>query len=157
VKVVTGAATAALLRDGADAELGVDAARREGVYPADYRFRNYDPDRTVAPPAELSVAGRTFEAVPLPGHAADHVVYLTETDRTCCFVGDAVYPGGEISLLNVPGSSLADYRECIGALTGRGVDALCPGHGQARLRDGQASIEAAADALAGMSTPPSRT
>lgn len=158
VEVVAGRATANLVANGDEADLGVDAARKEGIYPPEYTFTNYKVDRTFEAPTTLTVAGRSFEAVPLAGHAADHVVYLTEgPDRTYCFVGDAVYPDGSISLLNVSGSSLADYREDIGNLIGRDIDALLPGHGMPRLTDGQESIEAAAEALSGMSTPPSRT
>jgi glyoxylase-like metal-dependent hydrolase (beta-lactamase superfamily II) len=155
--VVAGEATASLLTSGTEADLGVDVARREGVYPPEYTFTNYAPDRTFEPPTSLTVAGRTFEAVPYAGHAADHVVYLTDADRRYCFVGDAVYPDGSISLLNVPGSSLADYRADVDRLTGRGVDALLPGHGLPLLREGQEAIDRAAEALSGMSTPPSRT
>jgi glyoxylase-like metal-dependent hydrolase (beta-lactamase superfamily II) len=86
------------------------------------------------------------------------VVYLVELDgETACFVGDAVYPDGSISLLNVPGSSLADYRADIDGLADRKVDALLPGHGLPLLADGQAAIDDAIEALSGMSTPVSRT
>lgn len=158
IPVIAGEHTAKLLEEGTETDLGVDVAREEGVYPADYEFENYTVDRTFDPTTTLTVAGRRFEAVPLAGHAADHVVYLTEgPDRTYCFVGDAIYPDGLISLLNIPGSSLADYRADVRRLTDRDVDALLPGHGLPRLADGQASIEAAAEALSRMSTPPSRT
>lgn len=158
VEVIAGDATATLLRSGSDEELGLDAARREGVYPTDYSFDHFAPDRTVAVPTSMTVAGRRFEVVPLRGHATDHVVYLTtDAERTYCFVGDAVYPDGSISLLNVPGSSLADYRTDIGVLADRDIDVLLPGHGMARLADGQAAVERAAEALEGMSTPPTKT
>jgi hydroxyacylglutathione hydrolase len=158
IDVVCGAATADLVREGTEHDLGIDVAREEGVYPSDYRFRNFGPERTFEAPTTLSVAGRTFEAVPVAGHAADHVVYLTEADaRTYCFVGDVVAPDGQISLLNVPGSSLADYRADVENLTGRDVDVLLPGHGMPLLADGQDAIETAAEALAKMSTPSSRT
>lgn len=158
IEVIAGTATAELLIDGTEHDLGVDVAREEGVYPADYTFTNYEPDRTFSAPTTLTVAGRTFEAVPLAGHAADHVVYLTDVgDRTYCFVGDAVAPDGQISLLNTPGSSLTDYRADIENVSGRDVDVLLPGHGMPLLEDGQTAIDAAAEALAGMSSPPSRT
>lgn len=158
ITVVASEATASLLESGSESELGVDVAREDGIYPDGYAFENFEPDRTFAAGETLSVAGRTFQTVRVRGHAADHVAYLTDgPDRTYCFVGDAVYPDGSISLLNVPGSSLADYRADADALTGRGVDALLPGHGHPTLADGQKAIEAAATALAGMSTPPSRT
>lgn len=158
ITVVAGEATASLLESGSESELGVDVAREEGIYPDSYAFENFEPDRTFAAGETLSVAGRMFDTVRVRGHAADHVAYLTDgPDRTYCFVGDAIYPDGSISLLNVPGSSLADYRADADALTDRGVDALLPGHGHPTLVDGQEAIEAAATALAGMSTPPSRT
>jgi glyoxylase-like metal-dependent hydrolase (beta-lactamase superfamily II) len=158
IEVVASERTATLLGDGTDHELGVDAARADGVYPSDYRFTNYRPDRHVAPPTTVSVAGRSFEVVPSPGHATDHVAYITEVDGTrCCFVGDAIAPDGRVNLLNVPGSSLAAYREHIDRLVGRGIDALLPGHGMPMLADGQEAIETVADALKGMSPPPSRT
>lgn len=147
-----------LLTGGTERELGLDAAKRDDVYPPSYAFTHYEPDRTVEPGTTVAIAGRTFEAVQCRGHAADHVCYLTTIDgRRCCFVGDAVGPDGSISLLNVPGSSLADYRADIGNLAGRGIDALLPGHGLPRLADGQESVERAADALEGMFSPPSRT
>jgi glyoxylase-like metal-dependent hydrolase (beta-lactamase superfamily II) len=158
VDVIAGEATADLLAEGSEHDLGVDVARKDGVYPDDYAFTNYDPDRTFAAPTTLTVAGREFEAVPLAGHAADHVVFLTEiSGETYCFVGDAVAPDGKISLLNVPGSALADYRADIGNLAGRDIDVLLPGHGMPLLADGQTAIDTAAEALAGMSSPPSTT
>lgn len=160
VEVLSCEATAALTARGDETELGVDSARAEGVYPESYTFDAFEPDRTFDSPTTLAVAGREFDVITLRGHAADHVVYLTDgPDRTYCFVGDAVYPDGSISLLNVPGSSLADYRADIDNLADADheVDALLPGHGLPLLEGGEESIAEAARALAEMSTPPSRT
>lgn len=151
-------ATADLVSSATEAELGVDVARSEGIYPEGYSFENFHVDRSFAVDTELALAGLSVEPVLLRGHAPDHVVYIVELDsETTCFAGDAVYPDGSISLLNVPGSSLADYRADIEGLVGRGVDALLPGHGLPLMADGQAAVDDAAEALAGMSTPPSRT
>lgn len=147
-----------LLTGGTDEELGIDAAKRSGVYPEDYEYAHFEPSETVEPGTSLTVAGRQFEVVQTRGHASDHVAYLTELDgRRCCFVGDAVYPDGSVSLLNVPGSSLADYRADIDNLAGRDVDALLPGHGLPRIEDGQEGIDRARERLAGMYSPESRT
>lgn len=158
ITVVASEATTDLLASGSEHALGVDVAREEGVYPEQYTIENYDPDVTFEPGETITVAGRCFETVRVRGHAADHVAYLTEdSDRTYCFVGDAIYPDGSISLLNVPGSSLADYRADVENLVGLDVDALLPGHGHPMLADGSEAIETAAEALAGMSSPPSKT
>lgn len=156
--VVAPKPSVSLLTEGTEAELGIAAAKRDGVYPEGYEFTHYDPDRTVEPGTTAEVGGRAFEVVSIRGHACDHVAYLTEVDGLrACFIGDAVYPDGSVSLLNTPGSSLADYRADIDNLQGRDVDALFTGHGLPQLRDGQDGINGAAEALTGMYTPPSQT
>ena len=158
ISVVASNRTADLVRDGTEFELGLDAAKRDDAYPSEYTFTHFDPDRTFAPGSELDIAGRTFTPVPVRGHADDHVCYLTRANGgPACFAGDVVAADGKISLLNVPGSSLAGYRADIGNLTDRGIEALYPGHGMPKLADGQAAIDRAATALDGMFSPPSRT
>lgn len=158
IEVVASRSTAELLANGTEHDLGIDVARAEGVYPNDYSFDNFTVDQTFTAGETLTVAGQRFETVQLRGHATDHVVYLIDnTDGMDCFVGDAVYPDGSISLLNVPGSSLAHYRADIDSLADCDVDALLPGHGLPLLADGQNAIDQAIRALSGMSTPPSRT
>lgn len=158
VELVAGRETARLVREASETTLGVDVARRDGIYPEDYTFEHFSVDRTFDPGETLTVAGLDVETVSIRGHAPDHVAYLATFDgSTACFVGDAVAPDGSISLLNVPGSSLADYRADIDSLSGRGIDRLLPGHGLPLLADGQDAVEDARQSLQGMSTPPSRT
>jgi glyoxylase-like metal-dependent hydrolase (beta-lactamase superfamily II) len=158
IEVIAPRPSEPLLTAGTEEELGIASAKRDDVYPEDYDYDHYDPDRLSAPGDIVDVGGREFEMIRIRGHAGDHVAYLTEVDGlTACFIGDAVYPDGSISLLNVPGSSLADYRTDIQNLQGRAIDALLTGHGLPQLRDGQQSIAEAAEALDGMYAPPSRT
>lgn len=158
IPVYTSEATADLLIKGSDKELGLEAAKRSDVYPPSYEFTHTRPDETIEPDTTVTVAGRSFEVVRFAGHAADHVCYLTDINgETACFVGDAVYPDGSISLLNVSGSSLAAYRQDVGALVDRGIDLLLPGHGLPLLADGQTAVEAAAESLQEMHSPPSKT
>lgn len=158
IPIVAPTQSVPLLTEATERELGITAAKRDDVYPDDYQYRHYTPDRSVSPGSALELGGQEFDVVQIRGHASDHVAYLTEADgRTACFIGDAVYPDGSISLLNTPGSSLAAYRSDIENLVGRGIDMLLTGHGLPQLRDGQESIDQAADELAGMYTPPSKT
>jgi len=146
------------LTAGTDEELGLDRAIRDGVYPEDYEFTHYQPDRTVADGETVSIGDVELSAVSVRGHAVDHLCYLAEIDGcTVGFVGDVVYPDGSISLLNTSTSSLAEYREDIEKLAGRDIDMLLPGHGPPRLREGQDSITQAIDVLQGLATPPSKT
>lgn len=108
--------------------LGVDVARQEGIYLDGYTFGHFAIDRTFDSGETITVAGLSVETVSVRGHAPDHVAYLsTLNGATACFVGDAVAPDGSISLLNVPGSSLADYRADIDGLDDRDIDRLLPG------------------------------
>lgn len=158
IPIIAPAPSEPLLTSGTEEELGIVAAKRDDVYPDDYVFTHYEPDRVVEPGTSVEVAGRSFEVIQLRGHADDHVAYLTEADgRVVCFIGDALYPDGSISLLNAPRSSLADYRADIENLVDRDIDALLPGHGLPRLADGDEAVELAAEALKGMFTPSSRT
>lgn len=150
-------ATAELLTNGTDEELGVDAAKRSGVYPRSYEFTNAQVEEQL-PPGTTTIYGREFETVRVAGHASDHICLLTDLGgETVCFVGDAVYPDGSISLLNVPGSSLAAYRRDLPRLEDRGIDLLLPGHGLPVLAGGQEAIDDAAESLRGMYSPPSKT
>lgn len=151
-------ATSELLADGTDEELGLDAAKRSGVYRLSYEFTHTRSAKTVEPGTTIPIAGRPFEAIRVGGHASDHVCYLTELDgETACFVGDVVYPDGSISLLNIPNSSLAAYRQDITRLENRGIDLLLPGHGLPMLAEGQTAIDTAIESLREMHSPPSRT
>ena len=67
-----------------------------------------------------------LRALATPGHAADHVCFLT-SDRVC-FSGDLVL--GEGSTFVPPdGGSLAAYMDSLKLLQGEEIHLICPGHG----------------------------
>jgi glyoxylase-like metal-dependent hydrolase (beta-lactamase superfamily II) len=67
-----------------------------------------------------------LRAVATPGHAADHVCFLSD-DRVC-FSGDLVL--GEGSTFVPPdGGSLAAYMESLRRLQALPLELICPGHG----------------------------
>ena len=65
-----------------------------------------------------------------------------------------MFCGGRICLLNCTGSSLSQYKEDIGRLSGLGVDALFPGHLAFCLRGGQEHLDKACDNFRGIFPPP---
>lgn len=80
--------------------------------------------RVVLPAGGEEHAG--LRAIATPGHAADHVCFLT-ADRVC-FGGDLVL--GEGSTFVPPdGGSLAAYMESLRLLQAEPLDLICPGHG----------------------------
>jgi glyoxylase-like metal-dependent hydrolase (beta-lactamase superfamily II) len=67
-----------------------------------------------------------LRAIATPGHAADHVCFLT--DDGVCFSGDLVL--GEGSTFVPPdGGSLAAYMDSLRLLQAEPIELICPGHG----------------------------
>jgi glyoxylase-like metal-dependent hydrolase (beta-lactamase superfamily II) len=67
-----------------------------------------------------------LRALATPGHAADHVCFLTADG--VCFSGDLVL--GEGSTFVPPdGGSLSSYMESLRLLQGERIELMCPGHG----------------------------
>jgi glyoxylase-like metal-dependent hydrolase (beta-lactamase superfamily II) len=66
-----------------------------------------------------------LEALALPGHAPDHLVFLA---GRVGFSGDAVLGEGSVFVAADPGA-LAGYLDGLRRLRDRGPELLCPGHG----------------------------
>jgi glyoxylase-like metal-dependent hydrolase (beta-lactamase superfamily II) len=66
-----------------------------------------------------------LEAVGTPGHAPDHLAYVT---GRACFAGDSVLGTGSVFVAPDPGA-LAGYLKGLGELAQRDLEVLCPGHG----------------------------
>lgn len=79
--------------------------------------------------AVLPTGGEEYgrlRAIATPGHAADHVCFLTQDG--VCFSGDLVL--GEGSTFVPPdGGSLAAYMESLRLLQAEAIELICPGHG----------------------------
>jgi glyoxylase-like metal-dependent hydrolase (beta-lactamase superfamily II) len=88
--------------------------------------------------ARLEDGGRLgpLEAIWTPGHARDHLSYVT---GDVGFSGDAVLGEGSVFIMPDPGA-LAGYLDGLKRLRMRGLTALCPGHGPVVL-DVEAKID----------------
>lgn len=76
-----------------------------------------------------------LEALGTPGHAPDHLAFLT---GTVAFTGDAVLGEGSVFIAPDPGA-LAAYLEALERLGSRRLEVLCPGHGPP-VHDPQAKL-----------------
>jgi glyoxylase-like metal-dependent hydrolase (beta-lactamase superfamily II) len=96
-----------------------------------------DPLRAAAgaPDAPLLAAGKPggrtdvpapLEVIPTPGHAPDHLAFLTPTGALLS--GDAVLGEGSVFVAPDPGA-LAGYLRALDELLGRDLAVLLPGHG----------------------------
>jgi glyoxylase-like metal-dependent hydrolase (beta-lactamase superfamily II) len=67
-----------------------------------------------------------LRALATPGHAADHVAYLSADG--VCFCGDLVLGLGS-TIVPPGGNSLAAFIDSLALLQGEGLALMCPGHG----------------------------
>jgi glyoxylase-like metal-dependent hydrolase (beta-lactamase superfamily II) len=74
-----------------------------------------------------------LEAIPVPGHAADHLVFLA---GPVCFTGDAVLGQGSVFVA----SDLAAYLVALRRLRERDLELICQGHGPL-VRDPAAKLD----------------
>jgi glyoxylase-like metal-dependent hydrolase (beta-lactamase superfamily II) len=80
-------------------------------------------------PVVLAAGGEEhggLRALATPGHAADHVVYLSADG--VCFCGDLVLGLGS-TIVPPGGNSLAAFMDSLALLQAEGLALMCPGHG----------------------------
>ncbi len=149
-EVVAAEPDATLVERGDERALGLDAAKRSGAYPPEYRYAHATVDRRVVDGQTLPLGRFRVQALVLPSHSAGSTCYLVDTGAEggrLLFTGDVVFVGGLVAVINVPGCDLGRYRENIRRLHGLGVDALFPGHLLWRLADAQRHLDAAVTAF----------
>jgi hydroxyacylglutathione hydrolase len=143
------------LSEGSELELGVTMAKNAGIYPEDYSFPYCTVDVEVSDWDTVTVGKYEIQAITIRGHSTDSVCYLlTQGNYRVLFTGDAIFSGGAINPLNLPTSSIADYRADIGKLKNLAIDAFIPAHFTWTLRGGQAHPNKAIANLQDPSLPP---
>jgi len=144
----------AALEAGDEKALGLDVARRNGYYPADYRLPRCDVDRRAGDGDRLRCGRLQLEVVATPGHSLGSVCLVLEgAGGRVLFAGDTVFAGGKISLLVIPGSDLLALARSVRRLTTVRPTALLPGHGPFPLRRADEHIERAHRAFESMLPP----
>jgi glyoxylase-like metal-dependent hydrolase (beta-lactamase superfamily II) len=148
--VVAGAETAQRISSSDDRHLGLDVARREGVYPADYRFQTVKVDEIYADGYTAELGGCHVTAFMTPGHSSDSICYLVRLEEgAALFCGDTLFVNGQLPLLNTFDSDLAAYRRSLSRLIHLSFDLLFPGHGLFQVSGGHRLVETLQNKLEG--------
>lgn len=144
-----------LLEQGTEEELGLVAAKRKGAYPQDYQYKHCKVDEVVTNEEVLMIGAIRVTAILVPGHSIESVCYLVEMNRKrYLFSGDSIYLNGTLSVINCFGSSMEAYRNYIGRLANRNIDALIPSHYRFTMSGGQNHIDKAIELTGYSSLPP---
>jgi len=146
---------AELVEEGKEEEMGLVVAKKSGLYSPGYTFNPFKVDCRIEDDQIISVGRLNLKAIHTPGHSKDSTCFYMD-DGSCkiLFSGDVVLFKGEIGLLNLPGSSLKDYRKNFSKVASLSFDALLPGHGVFVLKEGKQHVEKASLALRKLSPPP---
>ena len=146
--VYASAISAPALRNADEKALSVDAAKRVGIYPDDYRLEPCPIDVELEEAATISVGELTLVVLETPGHCDGHISLLLEDEgRRTLFGGDTIFFGGKILLQNIHDCRLDAHISSLRKLRGTGISALLPGHLTLSLRDGHRHIERANEVL----------
>lgn len=152
-QIVCSARTADALAMG-EAGISLDAARRAGVYPADYRYTAPVPDHIIDPGSTLEIGRLRVTALPTPGHSADHISYLVRLANTGFLVsGDALFHSGRIIYQATPDFDVARSCESMRTIAAQTFCGLLPGHGMFTVSAGERHVQAALSLIEAMSPP----
>lgn len=154
-QVIAPLASRRVLESGDEEASGLRRAREQGTYPPDFRLKPCPVDLDVVDGMNFLAAGISFRAVHVRGHSEDMFCYWTQFNgHNWLFTGDAVFYGGVLGVINIPGSGMDGYRSDLSKLQGLSVEGLFPGHGLLTLSDGQKHIDKAIERLKEGFLPP---
>ncbi len=156
VKVICAHGAADAIVNGDEKAISLDLARKNGGYPADYRFPACPVDRRVGEGDVIKVGRWTLKVLDTPSQAAGHLCFTGEIDGLkVAFTGDAVFEGGAISLIATHDCNLRDYADSVIKMGKLEVDAFFPGHGSFSLKNGSRHLKKAAADFEKMIVPKS--
>jgi len=113
-----------------------------GIALAGVNTPGFAPDRVLADNDILPSDAGPLRALCTPGHAADHICYLLETQRLM-FAGDHLMDGTTV-VIAPPDGDMAAYLGSLRRLQQEPVERIAPGHG--RLMEGaQATLQQVID------------
>jgi glyoxylase-like metal-dependent hydrolase (beta-lactamase superfamily II) len=131
------------------------ALRRYGIYEDDYAFPTATVGRALAHDDVIQIGEVELRAIRVRGHSSDSLLYLGVIDgKRVLFTGDTLFLSGHIGLVNLPGCSIADYRDDIVQLAGLDVDLFLPAHGMFVMEGGQRHVDAAIGSFMKVTIPP---
>lgn len=143
------------LENGDEESIGLKTAKESGVYPESYKLTPTKVDKVLKNRDIVQIGKYTIQAFDTPGHSKGSLCYyLLGHEKKVLFTGDTLFLRGKLSLLNLPDSSLQDYKIGIKNITSLEVDSLIPSHYGFTVNNGDVHIKLASEALSKMEIPP---
>ena len=147
--------TAKALASGDEEAISLAAAKRAGIYPANFPFEPCPVDCVYDGGEVWDFTGGSIEVLRTPGHSRDMLSYLIRLNgRLLLFGGDTIFHGGRILLSDVYDCDVPAYCRSIRLLANYRIDALFPGHMMWTVRDAHAHVQKAVEHLGRLLLPP---
>jgi hydroxyacylglutathione hydrolase len=148
-KIIASEYTRPILENADEEASGLRLARKQGMYPEDFRFSPCEVDQPLQDAEEFEAGGLDWKVIGVRGHSEDSACFLVHVDgHPLLFSADVIFYGGVFGVINAEGSGMSGYRADLRKLKNLGIEGLFPGHGLFTLRNGQRHIEAAIEQLA---------
>jgi len=152
--VLIAAESKELLERGTEEEAGLVLAKELGIYPPEFNYINCPVTYGIKDGEVLELGGLKFEVIAVEGHSPDSICFSTVVDGVRnLFVGDALFYGGVLGLINFPGSTMDGYRKDIKKLAGLDIEGFYPGHMLFTTKHGQKHIDGAIEQCSKGSVP----
>jgi glyoxylase-like metal-dependent hydrolase (beta-lactamase superfamily II) len=130
---------------GDERAIGLEAGRRDAVYPADTILR---PLSGIRAATDLDLDGLVVHALPSPGHSDDSVVWSVALPTgLALFTGDVVFTQGRVAVLDTADTDVVSLERSIRDLRDLEPEHLFPGHGAVAIGRGRIHLDAAVAAF----------
>jgi hydroxyacylglutathione hydrolase len=154
-EVLSSPETSDYVSRGDEGKISLDAARRAGGYPPDFRFCACPISKVLQDEDNFRIGDLEVHALETPGHCSGMLsLYMEHSGHAFLFSGDTVFHSGKIMVSNVWDCDLRQYVHSIEKLARLKVDALLPGHLAIAMNGGASHIETATRALDRLALPP---
>jgi hydroxyacylglutathione hydrolase len=148
LQVMVSKRVALYLREGDEAAISLELAKKAGYYSADYVFHSCPVDAELQEGDEILVGDLGIKVLESPGHSAGDLSFLVQIDgHLHLFVGDTVFHNGRVLLQSTWDCNLQELITSLGRLSQLPVDVFLPGHQCFALRNGIEHIQRAVDVL----------
>lgn len=97
-----------------EGEIGLNIAKRSGLYTKKYKFYNCEVDKRLKNDEKVNIANSELKIIETPGHSKGSICVLCNLpEGKVLFTGDSIFADGKIFVLNHESSELSDYRQYI--------------------------------------------
>ena len=143
------------LEAGDEAVIDLPAARENGYYPQDYKWRSCPVDIGLRDGEVLEIGSCRYTVIETPGHSQlDTCYWMHRPGRPpVLFAGDTVFYNGRISMLNTSDFNMRQLSSSMARLADLEIDLLASGHGRPALHQASRHIRMADQVFRSMGVP----